>query len=90
MCDNAVMHEISGYTVPMVNATLLFSEIGHELCKRYSESPFAASYFIRKDGKIQYSLRSIGNFDVSAVAKEHGGGGHKNAAGFEKGLVMMI
>lgn len=29
------------------------------------------------------SLRSIGDVDVSAIAKARGGGGHKNAAGFE-------
>jgi nanoRNase/pAp phosphatase (c-di-AMP/oligoRNAs hydrolase) len=28
------------------------------------------------------SLRSKGDFDVSAIAKRFGGGGHKNAAGF--------
>lgn len=28
------------------------------------------------------SLRSVGDLDVSAIAKEFGGGGHKNAAGF--------
>lgn len=29
------------------------------------------------------SLRSIGDIDVSIIAKSRGGGGHKNAAGFE-------
>lgn len=33
--------------------------------------------------KWTVSLRSIGNTDVSAIAKSRGGGGHKNAAGFE-------
>jgi nanoRNase/pAp phosphatase (c-di-AMP/oligoRNAs hydrolase) len=31
----------------------------------------------------QYGLRSIGDFDVSMVAQAFGGGGHKNAAGFQ-------
>lgn len=35
-----------------------------------------------ESGKFQYSLRSRGDFDVSAIAKKFGGGGHKNAAGF--------
>jgi nanoRNase/pAp phosphatase (c-di-AMP/oligoRNAs hydrolase) len=35
-----------------------------------------------------YSLRSIGDFDVSELAKRYGGGGHKNSAGFTShGLV---
>ena len=35
------------------------------------------------DGTFAYSLRSrADDFDVSVVAKEFGGGGHKAAAGF--------
>lgn len=90
MCANAVVRDIGGYMVPTINATLLFSEVGEKLCEMFPDMPFAASWFIRKDGKIQYSLRSRGEFDVSKVAKQQGGGGHKNAAGFEKGLVAMI
>ena len=34
------------------------------------------------DGDIRISLRSKYDVDVRAVASRHGGGGHKNAAGF--------
>jgi bifunctional oligoribonuclease and PAP phosphatase NrnA len=34
-----------------------------------------------KSGKIRCSIRSRGTYDVAAVAREFGGGGHKNAAG---------
>lgn len=34
-----------------------------------------------KPHKIRVSLRSRGDYDVAAVAREFGGGGHKNAAG---------
>lgn len=37
----------------------------------------------RSDGKTKVSLRSRGDVDVEKVARAHGGGGHKNAAGFE-------
>jgi len=84
MCNNSVIRNCGGYQVPTVNATLLFSEIGNELCKKNPSYPFAASFFIRSDNKRQWSLRSIGEFDVSEVAKKMGGGGHKNAAGFEE------
>lgn len=30
----------------------------------------------------RFSLRSVGDFDVSEIARKYGGGGHKNAAGF--------
>lgn len=67
--------------VPVVNATTLFSEIAGELAKGH---PFAACYFDRQDGKRQWSLRSAPDgVDVSEIAKAHGGGGHRHAAGFE-------
>lgn len=34
------------------------------------------------DGQVKVSLRSRGNVDVERLARRHGGGGHKNAAGF--------
>jgi bifunctional oligoribonuclease and PAP phosphatase NrnA len=34
-----------------------------------------------KPGKVRCSLRSRGNYDVAAVARMFGGGGHRNAAG---------
>ena len=37
--------------------------------------------------EVPHSLRSNpdgGNFDVSAIAQQYGGGGHRNAAGFAK------
>ena len=43
-------------------------------------------WFERGDGKIQFSLRSNGDIDVSAIAKIYNGGGHKNAAGFQMTL----
>lgn len=73
--------------IPIVNASILFSEVGNELCKKFPNAPFAAYYFDRlSDGKRQWGLRSIGDFDVSEVAKKLGGGGHRNAAGFIQDL----
>jgi bifunctional oligoribonuclease and PAP phosphatase NrnA len=42
-----------------------------------------------KPGKVRCSLRSRGSYDIAAVAREFGGGGHKNAAGctFDTDLV---
>ncbi len=78
---NAGRIAILGHDVPIVNATTLFSEIAGELAKG---EPFAVCYFDRQDGKRQWSLRSAANgIDVAQIAKQFGGGGHKNAAGFE-------
>ena len=35
-----------------------------------------------ENGRYKVSLRSRGDVDVEQVARRHGGGGHKNAAGF--------
>ena len=66
--------------IPVVNAPFVgISELLHELAR---DALFSVGWCVRKDGKISVSLRSIGDFDVSALAQEYGGGGHKNAAGF--------
>ena len=83
MCRHAGWITLSGYTVPCVNATTLFSECGEYLCETYPDAPFAAYYFDRADGKRQWGLRSRNSFDVSAIAKQYGGGGHAAAAGFQ-------
>lgn len=41
----------------------------------------AAIFREPKPGRVRVSLRSRGDHDVAAVAREIGGGGHKNAAG---------
>ncbi len=85
--EEAVKHAQSGFfTVPgfgtfkigIVNSTVYFSEIAGQLAE---DNDFGICWWF--DGKYQYSLRSKGNMDVSKVAKAFGGGGHKNAAGFE-------
>lgn len=74
--------DVCGHRVPVVNATVLFSEIAGELAKG---QPFGACYFDRFDGKRQWSLRSDENgLDVAEIAKSRGGGGHARAAGFEE------
>lgn len=82
---NVRMITLAGYEVPCVNASENISEIGNRLCQEYPEAAFSVSYCDRKDCR-SWSLRSIGEFDVSAVAKLFGGGGHRNAAGFSTEL----
>jgi oligoribonuclease NrnB/cAMP/cGMP phosphodiesterase (DHH superfamily) len=79
---NKRLVDIAGYTVLVVNLSDNISEVGNEMCQRFPEYPFSASYCDRADGQRSYSLRSVGEFDVSAIAKQFGGGGHRNAAGY--------
>jgi len=84
ICKNAALDNNG---IPTVNTSILFSEVGHELCKMYPDKPYAQYYFDRlADNTRQWGARSIGDFDVSEVAKANGGGGHKNAAGWQRSL----
>lgn len=67
--------------VPMVNITgRNISEVVGKLAKG---KPFAVGWFQLSDGRYAYSLRSDDNGeDVIEIAKRHGGGGHRRAAGF--------
>jgi oligoribonuclease NrnB/cAMP/cGMP phosphodiesterase (DHH superfamily) len=72
------------YTVGIANAPYLnCSEVGHELALK---AQVGMTWFERADGQTQFSLRSIGDIDVSMIVKQFGGGGHKNAAGFRTTL----
>lgn len=65
-----------------VNCTPQFaSEAGNILAK--ASGTFGMTWALRNDGMANVSLRSVGDYDVSAIAKTFGGGGHRNAAGFE-------
>ncbi len=76
--------EIAGHKVLAVNATTMISEVAGELAKG---RPFGATFFDRGDGFRIWSLRSRdGGIDVSEIAKANGGGGHRNAAGFQEKL----
>jgi oligoribonuclease NrnB/cAMP/cGMP phosphodiesterase (DHH superfamily) len=76
---------IDNMTVPVVNVPYHYaSDTAHALLQKCPEAPFAACWFRRGDGMIQYSLRSEDSrVDVSEVAKKFGGGGHRNAAGYQ-------
>lgn len=80
ICRTAREEELGGYRVKVANTSVLFSEVAGRLAE---EGPFGVAWYKRADGKFQWSLRSRGDFDVSAVARAFGGGGHLNAAGFE-------
>jgi hypothetical protein len=71
---------IGGHDVPVSNLPYMFaSDAGHLMAEG---ELFAGSYFDTPDGRT-FSLRSTdAGMDVSEIAKQYGGGGHRNAAGF--------
>ncbi|KAB7627670.1 phosphoesterase [Alkalilimnicola sp. S0819] len=80
----AVMGQIAGYTVPIVNAP---SDIRSELLGELAQGqPFAAGYS-DTGHKRGWSLRARdGGEDVAKIAARFGGGGHAKAAGFATDL----
>ena len=82
---DAFTETIGGHEVPCCNVPYHYaSDTAHELLRRYPNAAFTASWFKRSDGLRQFSLRSEDRrLDVSEIAKALGGGGHRNAAGFQ-------
>ena len=76
--------------IPCVNASENISELGAAMCEAYPDAPFSMSYCDRVDEVRTFSLRSVGDFDVSEIAKRFGGGGHKNAAAFQTAAPEVI
>ncbi len=76
---------IGGVDMPVANIPYtLTSDAGHLMARR--DQGVAACYWDTPKGRV-FSLRSTENGpDVSAIAKSYGGGGHKNAAGFQMPL----
>lgn len=72
--------KIGGHEVWVANLPYtLTSDAGHLMARG---EPFAACYWDTPDGRV-FSLRSTDEGqDVSAIAKQYGGGGHRNASGF--------
>lgn len=67
----------------------LTSDVGHELANQ--SGTFGLCWTLNKDKPVaNCSLRSNGDYDVSAIAKAFGGGGHKNAAGFEVPIETLL
>lgn len=78
--DGPAPADLGFVTVPVANLPYtLTSDAGHLLAKGH---PFAGCYWDTPAGRV-FSLRSTDDgADVSEVAKQYGGGGHRNASGF--------
>lgn len=78
---HAFLVELDGQPMRCVNAPYMnISDVLHELCS--AEYPVALGFFWRGD-KWQYSMRALEGHACRGYAEARGGGGHKDAAGFE-------
>jgi hypothetical protein len=67
----------------------LVDDVGNELAKM--SGTFGLTWRMsQEDMTAIISIRSIGDYDVEAIAKAFGGGGHKNAAGFEVPINQLL
>ena len=83
---NAHVIRVDEQRLEAVNAVHLRSQLGHELAMRAACGvPCGAVYRIQ-GSRVDVSLYSIGELDVAQIAARHGGGGHRNAAGFTVAL----
>lgn len=73
-----------GHKVGVINSCLFQSELGDFICNNF-DVHYTDCYFM-KGHEIIHSLRSRGDFDVSVIAKIHGGGGHFSSAGYKEQL----
>ena len=83
--EGARIISICGVNCAAVNFSTagLFSEVAGQLAER-PDAAFGAAWSQVADGGVVWSLRSRDDkTDVSAIAKQFGGGGHRNAAGFK-------
>jgi len=82
VCEKAVKRKYKEKDVLVVNSSHWMSEIGARLAP---DCDFAVIwYYDHDDRMIKVSLRSFHDkIDVSEIAKEFGGGGHKKASGFQ-------
>ena len=71
-----------------VNAPIHVSEVGHELANQ--SGTYGLVWYMGVDNRVKCSLRSNGEYDVSAIARAFGGGGHRNAAGFEIDIQTLM
>jgi uncharacterized protein len=82
-----------GRTYMTGNVVNQISETGNEALIQNPDVDYTMTYFdkmnpLTAETTRVFSLRSRAgsNVDVSAIAKQHGGGGHENAAGFSKSV----
>lgn len=71
-----------------LNTPMHMSEVGHELANQ--SGTYGLVWYVGADARVKCSLRSNGEYDVSGIARQFGGGGHRNAAGFETDINTLM
>ena len=81
---------LAGLVFEAINSTCHQSRIGHELARRRAYGHPAGVVYRLQEARVDVSIYSIGDLDVSLIAERYGGGGHRNAAGFQVDLADWV
>ncbi|MBB83935.1 MAG: hypothetical protein CL931_09025 [Deltaproteobacteria bacterium] len=76
--------------IEAVNASINRAQIGHEIAKRAAFGKQWGLVYRVEGAEVFATIYSIGDLDISKVALEYGGGGHKNASGFHVSLERWV
>lgn len=78
------------YFVGHINSSVLKSDIGNEIVKKYNNINFASVFTVNNDD-VYVSLRSDNTrTDVNEIAVFYKGGGHRNASGLTVNTIKCI
>lgn len=81
---NALIRRVAGYDVPSINVPgYKIFEVLERVMYNNPDAPFVHAWWQNSNGTFVHRLRSRGEVDVSRIAQLFGGGGHKNAAGYQ-------
>jgi oligoribonuclease NrnB/cAMP/cGMP phosphodiesterase (DHH superfamily) len=81
---------IGNERIEAVNALNQRAALGHELAKREQYGKRWGLVYRVSGERVDCSIYSTGDLDISAVATRFGGGGHRNASGFSVTLADWL
>jgi len=85
------LNQYKDYKICIVNCPCEFaSDVGNLLAKRDTIDFAILWNYYHPKKEYRISLRAANKVDVSIIAKQFGGGGHKNAAGFRSLISPLI
>lgn len=91
--DSAAQHAIGIQLLGRHGRAVNFGADGlySEVAEKVGEGvDFGVAWAVKNDGRVLLSFRSKGDFDVSVLARQFGGGGHKHAAGARVDLATWL
>ena len=88
--DHAKPVALGTRRIEAINASTNRAQIGHRLAQRAKYGEAWGLVYRVEGAEVFATLYSIGEVDISKVALEYGGGGHKNAAGFRVSLERWL